>query len=165
MFCESCGHEVESGDKFCPHCGKLVAAGQETEQETEQEVKRETGQEDTIYLGNEVQQEEHPGTPEILSADEKSKIEKEGYTEDINNTVSIKNMDNTDNIYIEPYQPVQQEQKKWPGRLLTGLLLTAVVVLAVNIAVGIIYLRQLESQDDNYELPDINVTESDDSNI
>lgn len=165
MFCESCGREVENGDKFCPYCGKPVVAGQEINQETEQEVKQETGQEDTIYLGNEEQQEEYSGNPEIISADETSKIEKEDYTENINNTASINKMDNTDNIFIEPYQPVQSEQKKWPGRLLTGLLLTAVVVLTVNIAVGIIYLRQLESQDDNYELPDINVTESDDSNI
>lgn len=137
MFCESCGHKVESDDKFCPYCGKAITAAQE----------------ETIYLPN----EEGANGEALDDRDGEEEVILPPFTPD--EVIDDRNG-------VEVYPPtVRQPQKKWPGRLLTGLLLTAVIVLAVNIAVGLIYLRELESQDDNYELPELNITEPDDSSI
>lgn len=130
MFCESCGQEVENDDKFCPYCGKPIVTGQDT----------------TIYLGNDEKSQEDKEMPDIQERDQvydKAQFE----------------IPNQEGASVVPMQ------RKWPGRLLTGMLLTAVLVLAVNIAVGLIYLHQMESQDDNYVLPELNITEPDESNI
>lgn len=140
MFCISCGREVASGDKFCPYCGTVL----------------EENQEETVYLANQEIQAE---------------IQEE-QTETYQEQEFVPERD----IQFEEQQLIikQQERnpqaqaktvKKWQRRLLTGLLITAVVILAVNIAVGVIYLKQLESQDDNYELPELNITEMDNTDI
>lgn len=140
MFCISCGREVESGDKFCPYCGTVL----------------EENQEETVYLANQ----------EIQAEIQEEKTE----------TYQEQELIPERDIQFEEQQLIIKQQewnpqaqaktvKKWQRRLLTGLLITAVVVLAVNIAVGVIYLRQLERQDDNYELPELNITEMDNTDI
>lgn len=157
MFCESCGHEVESSDKFCPYCGKSVTAAQE----------------ETIYLANEkntkdIKEHNYNNQPDFQV---KQKFEDEDYKYETDvyssRDIYMPHIDLAEqkNVQYQNSRNVIQMQKKWPARLLTGLLLTAVIVLAVNIAVGLIYLRHLDSQDDNYELPDLNITEPDEANI
>lgn len=155
MFCESCGHEVENSDKYCPYCGKPVV----------------TGQEETIYLANEEKGQEVKALTEMPDnpAEEYGSIKDYGdetVTEDIQDIYRPESGHTVkDDIQDQEVQNIIPIQKKWPGRLLTGMLITAVIVLAVNIAVGLIYLHQLESQDDNYELPELNITESGESSI